>query len=159
MIVQETSRRLHTLLTSDQLLNALVLCGAHISNVMSTTWNKYKHVVPDLSQVGTKDMRVWQRWSQNWSGIHSNSVVSQQDKTMMWKAVNNQIAVHIPDHIDRPTEQSRGHHPVPISMWVARQMATNSASTSGPSAAGIYFQNLTSWQRVLTVLKLPSGNQ
>ncbi len=30
---------------------------------------------------------------------------------MMWKAVNNQIAVHIPDHIHRPTEQSRGHQP------------------------------------------------
>ncbi len=31
--------------------------------------------------------------------------------TMMWKAVNGQIAVHIPDHIHRPTTQSRGHHP------------------------------------------------
>ncbi len=31
----------------------------------------------------------------------------------MWKAVNNQIAVHILDHIHRPTEHSRGHHPHP----------------------------------------------
>ncbi len=58
MIVEGTSSRLHTLLTSDQLLSELVLCGTNISNVMSTTWNKYKDVVPDLSQVDIKDIRV-----------------------------------------------------------------------------------------------------
>ncbi len=33
------------------------------------------------------------------------------------------------------------------------------ASTHGPSTAGIYYQNLSSWQRAQTVLKVPSERQ
>ncbi len=44
-----------------------------------------------------------------WNTLQQRRFTARQ--TMMWKAVNNQLAVHIPDHIHRPTKQSRGHHP------------------------------------------------
>ncbi len=52
-----------TMLTSDQLLSTSVLCGIHISYVISITSNRYKDEVADLSQVDIKEMRVWHRWS------------------------------------------------------------------------------------------------
>ncbi len=47
----------------------------------------------------------------------------------MWKAVNNQIAAHIQDHIHRPTEQSRGHQPHTYINVCSMTDSTNSVST------------------------------
>ncbi len=53
MNIQETRQ-----LTSDQLLSMLVLCGTHISNVISIMWNRYKGKMPSFTRECTKDKRM-----------------------------------------------------------------------------------------------------
>ncbi len=108
MIVQEISRSLHTLLTSNQLLSTLVLCGTHISNVYNQEQVQRRGARFVTGRYQRHESVTEMITELKWNTLQQRRFTAKQ--TMMWKSVNNQIAVHIPDHIHRPTEQSRGHH-------------------------------------------------
>ncbi len=66
------------------------ICATNDKHIPSVVWDPHQQCdiynleqlqrrCGDFSQGDSKEMTVWQRWWQNWSAIHSNSVVSWQD--------------------------------------------------------------------------------
>ncbi len=94
---------------------------------------------------------------QKWNILQQRHFTAGQ--TIVWKAVNSQIAVHISDYFNRPTAQSRGHHPYSYINMSSKMDGYKYSLYPRESTAGIYSQNPTSWKRALTVLKVPSGMQ